>query len=81
MNTQVKIHWLLGHELWDVDAQVSLKLMMDRYAGCCATEPGFAGDIGAIEIWLIDVLYDVLISAQVWLISAQVWLIWQVIHK
>ena len=22
--------------------------------GCCATEPGYAGDIGAIEIWLID---------------------------
>ena len=22
--------------------------------GCCATEPGFAGDIGAIEVWLID---------------------------
>ena len=20
----------------------------------CATEPGFAGDIGAIEVWLID---------------------------
>ena len=26
----------------------------EHRSGCCATEPGYAGDIGAIEIWLID---------------------------
>ena len=26
----------------------------EHRSGCCATEPGCAGDIGAIEIWLID---------------------------
>ena len=26
----------------------------EHWSGCCATEPGYAGDIGAIEIWLID---------------------------
>ena len=25
--------------------------------GCYATGPGYAGDIGAIEIWLIDWLF------------------------
>ena len=27
---------------------------IEHWFGCRATEPGFAGDIGAIEIWLID---------------------------
>ena len=27
---------------------------VEHQFGCCATEPGFTGDIGAIEIWLID---------------------------
>ena len=26
----------------------------EHRSGCCATEPGYAGNIGAIEIWLID---------------------------
>ena len=26
----------------------------EHRSGCCATEPGYAGDIGTIEIWLID---------------------------
>ena len=29
-----------------------------HWFGCRATEPGFAGDIGAIEVWLIDWLID-----------------------
>ena len=33
----------------------SLKdLAFEHRSGCCATEPGYAGDIGAIDIWLID---------------------------
>ena len=28
--------------------------VFEHRSGCCATEPGYAGDIGAIEIWLID---------------------------
>ena len=27
---------------------------VEHWFGCRATEPGFAGDIGAIEVWLID---------------------------
>ena len=30
----------------------------EHWFGCRATEPGFAGDIGAIEVWLIDLLID-----------------------
>ena len=28
-----------------------------HWFGCCATEPGYPGDIGAVEIWLIDWLF------------------------
>ena len=28
--------------------------VFEHRSGCCATEPGYAGDIGAIKIWLID---------------------------
>ena len=31
-----------------------LDFAVDHWFGCRATEPGFAGDIGAIELWLID---------------------------
>ena len=31
---------------------------VEHWFGCRATEPGFAGDIGAIEVWLIDWLID-----------------------
>ena len=27
---------------------------VEHLFGCCTTEPGYAGDIGAIKIWLID---------------------------
>ena len=30
----------------------------DYQFGCRATEPGFAGKVGAIEIWLIDQLME-----------------------
>ena len=30
----------------------------EHRSGCCTTEPGYAGDIGAIEMWLIDWLID-----------------------
>ena len=28
--------------------------VFEHQSGCCATKPGYAGDIGSIEIWLID---------------------------
>ena len=28
--------------------------VFEQRSGCCATEPGYVGDIGAIEIGLID---------------------------
>ena len=34
----------------------------EHWSGCCPTEPGYAGDIGAIEIWLIDWLIDWLLG-------------------
>ena len=34
----------------------------EHRSGCCATEPGYAGDIGAIEIWLIDWLIDYMLT-------------------
>ena len=30
-----------------------LDFAVEHWFGCRATEPGFAGDIGAIEVWLI----------------------------
>ena len=30
--------------------------VFEHRSGCCASEPGYAGDIGGIEIWLIDCL-------------------------
>ena len=30
-----------------------LDFAVEHWFGCCATEPGFAGDLGAIEVWLI----------------------------
>ena len=30
------------------------EFVFEYRSGCCATEPGYAGDIGDIEIWLID---------------------------
>ena len=30
----------------------------EHRSGCCTSEPGYAGDIGAIEIWLINWLTD-----------------------
>ena len=31
-----------------------INFAVEHWFGCHATEPGFAGDIGAVEIWLID---------------------------
>ena len=31
-----------------------IDFVVEHQFGCCATEPGFAGDNGVIEIWLID---------------------------
>ena len=31
-----------------------MRLAVEHWFGCRATEPGFARDIGAIEVWLID---------------------------
>ena len=51
-----------------VDTGVSNGLLMlpnslddfvfEHQSVCCTTEPGYAGDIGAIEIWLIDWFID-----------------------
>ena len=38
-----------------------LDFAVEHWFGCCATEPGFARDIGAMEVWLIDCLIDWLI--------------------
>ena len=35
-----------------------LDFAIEHWFGCCTTEPGFAGNIGAIEVWLIDWLID-----------------------
>ena len=35
-----------------------LDFAVEHWVGCRATEPGFAVDIGAIEVWLIDLLID-----------------------
>ena len=35
-----------------------LDFAVEHWFGCRATGPGFAGDIGAIEVWLIDWLID-----------------------
>ena len=39
-----------------------LDFAVEHWFGCRYTEPGFAGDIGAIEIWLIDWLIDIYFS-------------------
>ena len=64
--TSQSIHFWFG--LPSVDTDVSNGLLMLRNSlndfvfehqfRCCATEPGNARDIGAIEIWLIDWLID-----------------------
>ena len=36
----------------------SKNFVFEYRSGCCTTEPGYAGDIGDIEIWLIDWLID-----------------------
>ena len=35
-----------------------LDFTVEHWFGCSATEPDFAGDIGAIEVWLIGWLID-----------------------
>ena len=42
-----------------------LDFAVEHWFGCRATEPGFAGDIGAIEDWLIDWLLTKLNSTSV----------------
>ena len=32
-----------------------LAFAVEHWLGCRGTEPGFAGDIGAIEVWLIEI--------------------------
>ena len=44
----------------------------EHQSGCCATEPGYAGDIGAIEIWLIDWSID-FPRSEVW--DPHLWLV------
>ena len=48
-----------------------LDFVVEHWFGCRATQPGFAGDIGAIEVWLIDWLIDcVPCSIPTWWIPA-----------
>ena len=44
------------HTRWPVDVTELLHqgIAVEHQFGCLTTEPGFAGDIGAAEIWLID---------------------------
>ena len=35
-----------------------LDFAVEHWFGCRAAEPGFSGDIGALEVWLIDWLID-----------------------
>ena len=35
-----------------------LDFAVAHWFGCCATEPGFAGDIGSLEVWLMDWLIE-----------------------
>ena len=43
------------HSPWPVDVtEVFINFAVEHWFGCRATEPGFAGDIGAIEVSLID---------------------------
>ena len=42
-----------------------LDFAVEHWLGCFSTKPGFVGDIGAIEIWLIDRLIDWLIEKEV----------------
>ena len=39
-----------------------LDFAVEHWFGCRATEPGFAREIGAIEVWLIDWLIDWLVD-------------------
>ena len=41
-----------------------LDFAVEHWFGCRTTEPGFAGDIGAIEVWLIDWLIDICCTTQ-----------------
>ena len=47
------------HAQWPVDVvECFIDFAVKHWYGCRATESGYAGDIGAIEIWLIDWLID-----------------------
>ena len=35
-----------------------LNFAVEHWFGCRTTEPGFAKDIGAIEVWLIDIFVN-----------------------
>ena len=53
---------------WPVMLRNSLNdLVFEHRSACCATEPGYAGDIGAIETWLIDYLSFQEFQSQCWL--------------
>ena len=42
------------HSPWPVDVtELFPRFAVEHWFACRATEPGFAGDIGAIEVWLI----------------------------
>ena len=49
---------------------------VEHWFGCCATEPSYAEDIGAIEIWLIDLYF----SCLGWLEIGRICYIWRA-HK
>ena len=52
----VETQWVINMiELW---RNCFLDFAVEHWFVCRATEPGFAGDIGAIEVWLIDWLIE-----------------------
>ena len=53
----ISLIWPFSHRYRHSPWPVDVTEMFPRFC-CRATEPGFAGDIGAREVWLIDWLID-----------------------
>ena len=63
------------HAQWTVDVtELFFDFAVEHWFGCCTTELGFARDIGAVEIWLIDWLRKKMctVKQSTWPICTQV---------
>ena len=62
-----------------------LDFAVEHWFGCCATESGFTGDIGTIEVWLIDWLIENILTQRhnefiftiIWQVLEQHYYIWK----